>query len=147
MYIHSVGYPWYVHAYTTYIPCILVRTAYTWNIRSIYQAYTENQGSRRQPTVTVRTAGCRRPSDGHALRGKVRKLCVIAGLKGLRLVHFFRGPLKESANAISGSPQAAATWKMMAIQTPNGVTAAKHSPRNTQFEVQRLSERGPMPPM
>ncbi len=41
-------------------------------------------------------------------RGKFRKLCCIASLKGLRLVHFFRGPLKELANVISGSPQAAA---------------------------------------
>ncbi len=35
-----------IHGSTTYIPCILVRTAYTWNIRGIYQAYTENWGSR-----------------------------------------------------------------------------------------------------
>ncbi len=41
-------------------------------------------------------------------RGKVRNLCCIASLKGLRLVHFFRGPLKELANAISGSPQGCA---------------------------------------
>jgi hypothetical protein len=41
-------------------------------------------------------------------RGKVRKLCCIASLKGLRLVHFFRGPLKEMANAISGSLEAPA---------------------------------------
>ncbi len=46
VYIHSIGNPWYIHGYTMFIPCILVRTAYTWNIRIIYQVYTENQGSR-----------------------------------------------------------------------------------------------------
>jgi hypothetical protein len=53
MYIHSVGYAWYIHGYihgyTTYIPYILVRTSYTWNIHSIYQAYTENRSSRCSP--------------------------------------------------------------------------------------------------
>ena len=34
---------------------------------------------------------------------KIEKLCCIASLKGLRLVHFFRGPLKELANAISAN--------------------------------------------
>ncbi len=34
------------HEYTMYIPFILVRTTYTWNIHGIYQAYTENTGSR-----------------------------------------------------------------------------------------------------
>ncbi len=46
MYIHDVGYTWYIHGYTTYIPCILVRTAYAWNICGTYQAYTENRCSR-----------------------------------------------------------------------------------------------------
>jgi hypothetical protein len=49
MYIHydGLGYPWYIHRYTTYyIPCILVRTAYTWHIQGIYHAYTENRGSK-----------------------------------------------------------------------------------------------------
>ncbi len=40
--------------------------------------------------------------------GVVRKQCCIAGLTALGPVHFFRGPLKELANAISGSPQPAA---------------------------------------
>jgi hypothetical protein len=39
---------------------------------------------------------------------KFENVLTLALLKGLRLVHFFRGPLKELANAISGSPQAAA---------------------------------------
>jgi hypothetical protein len=39
---------------------------------------------------------------------KFENVKTLALLKGLRLVHFFRGPLKELANAISGSPQAAA---------------------------------------
>jgi hypothetical protein len=62
-------------------------------------------------TVTPRRRGCPARRDDHSPRGKIRKLCCIASLKGLRLVHFFRGPLKELANAISGptgSPQAAA---------------------------------------
>ncbi len=45
-YIHDIGYTWYIHGYFTYIPGILVRTAYSWDIHGIYQAYTENRDSR-----------------------------------------------------------------------------------------------------
>jgi hypothetical protein len=41
--IHGISMDMY--EYTTYIPRILVRTAYTWHIPGIYQAYTENRGS------------------------------------------------------------------------------------------------------
>ncbi len=47
MYIHDIGYTMYIHGYTTYyIPGILVTFPYAWDIHGIYQAYTENRGSR-----------------------------------------------------------------------------------------------------
>ncbi len=44
-----------IYEYTMYLPCILVRTAYTWHIPGIYQAYTENWGSRWRHSVSVST--------------------------------------------------------------------------------------------
>jgi hypothetical protein len=53
MYIHDIGYTMYIHGYTMYIPDILVTfqyvcqwDQYVWDIHGIYQAYTENRGSR-----------------------------------------------------------------------------------------------------
>jgi hypothetical protein len=42
--IHGISelYPWI----SVYIPCISVRTAYTWDIHGISHAYTRNWGSR-----------------------------------------------------------------------------------------------------
>jgi hypothetical protein len=42
----QTGYTWYILGYTMYIPCISLRFTYTWYIPGIYQAYTENRGSR-----------------------------------------------------------------------------------------------------
>jgi hypothetical protein len=58
---------------------------------------------------------------GQPTAWKIENVLTLALLKGLLLVHFFRGPLKELAKAISGK-------KMMAIQTTKGVTAAAHTP-------------------
>jgi hypothetical protein len=46
IYIHTIGYTMYIHGYTMYIPDILVTFQYVWDIHGIYQAYTENRGSR-----------------------------------------------------------------------------------------------------
>ncbi len=52
MYIHGYtmdilgGYTWYIQGYTMYIPCICRTSTYTWYIPGIFQAYTENRGSR-----------------------------------------------------------------------------------------------------
>jgi hypothetical protein len=50
--------------------------------------------------LLLNLAGVRRHIRASTLHGKVRKPCCIAGLKALRLVHFFRGSLKELTNAI-----------------------------------------------
>jgi hypothetical protein len=46
MYIHVIGYTMYIDGYTMYIPDILVTFQYVRDIHGIYQAYTENLGSR-----------------------------------------------------------------------------------------------------
>ncbi len=66
------------------------------------------------------------------LRGNSENVITLALLKGLRLVHFFRGPLKELANAIrrrpGPGPGGGKMTEMMAIQTTKGVTVATHTP-------------------
>ena len=43
------------------------------------------------------------PTAMYRTAWNIEKICPIASLKGLRLVHIFRGPLKELTNTISGS--------------------------------------------
>ena len=49
------------------------------------------------------------PSVSNCTAWKFENVLTLALLKSLRLVHFFRGPLKELANAISVSPHWQAT--------------------------------------
>jgi hypothetical protein len=46
MYIQSDGYTWYNQGFSRHIPGIWGRTTYAWYIPGIFQAYTENRGSR-----------------------------------------------------------------------------------------------------
>jgi hypothetical protein len=73
-------------------------------------------------------------------RRKAKQYCVIAGLKALRLVHVFRGPLKELTNAISGLLQAQAK--------NDGFSNNKRSNSSNTHPLKStilIPERGPTP--
>ncbi len=71
---------------------------------------TERQGQDRpgRPGLGNRRIGVTVHASASHTAWKIENVLTLALLKGLRLVHFFRGPLKELAKAISGSAQAAA---------------------------------------